>query len=470
MNIRALWAGALTGLLLAGCGGGGSGSGDEAAPVDPAETPPASLVDPSLTQRAVGSTHRLAFAGDARTLGASTCTVDVEVVLTGPGTSVTVASAVPQAADYLVVIPDQTSAKAQARLRSRCNGATASLDEPFQIAASQLTASYVWERVAEHATYPYVDGAGALVFGDRMWLLGGWNPDVRTEFPRTTANWVWSSTDGATWRLDKPNTYDDSFVDGGADWEGRHTAGYTVLGGRMMLFGGDFVSGHYQTDVWSSADGANWTRLPASGATPFEHRLLFGSFRLDDRACIYGGQTLPQYLPDAPIFHSDFWCTTDGMAWQRIATATAPPGRSAVMGEAVLNGEVWIMGGGAYETLTTSRTFMNDVWKSSDLVTWKRVLANAPWDPRIYHNIAVFDNRLWVIAGARVGDALSTNISDAWSSADGFNWYPHTTPWPGRHAATVWVYRDALWLTGGSTGVSGWQIANDVWRMRKSGP
>ena len=37
-----------------------------------------------------------------------------------------------------------------------------------------------------------------------MWLLGGWNPGDKTNFPRICNNEVWSSHDGASWELVKP--------------------------------------------------------------------------------------------------------------------------------------------------------------------------------------------------------------------------------------------------------------------------
>ena len=37
-------------------------------------------------------------------------------------------------------------------------------------------AEYQWINVTNSAAYAPRDGAGALVYGGRMWLLGGWNP------------------------------------------------------------------------------------------------------------------------------------------------------------------------------------------------------------------------------------------------------------------------------------------------------
>jgi hypothetical protein len=57
---------------------------------------------------------------------------------------------------------------------------------------------------------------------------GGWNPKDKVHFPRICNNEVWSSADGKTWILEKPNTfsYDGKTFNRHLNWEGRHTAGY----------------------------------------------------------------------------------------------------------------------------------------------------------------------------------------------------------------------------------------------------
>ena len=41
--------------------------------------------------------------------------------------------------------------------------------------------------------------------------------------------------------------------------------------------------------------------------------------------------------------------------------------------------------------------------------------------------------------------------NDVWHSADGVNWYElPNTPWKPRHAASIFVYDNALWVTAGN--------------------
>ncbi|SVD55437.1 uncharacterized protein METZ01_LOCUS408291, partial [marine metagenome] len=54
---------------------------------------------------------------------------------------------------------------------------------------------YRWINVTQDAAFAPRDGAGALVFEGKMWLLGGWNPDDAKHFPRICNNEVWRSED-----------------------------------------------------------------------------------------------------------------------------------------------------------------------------------------------------------------------------------------------------------------------------------
>jgi len=97
------------------------------------------------------------------------------------------------------------------------------------------------------------------------------------------------------------------------------------------------------------------------------------------------------------------------------------------------------------------------VWSSADGVNWKCHAEHAPWQPRQMHEVAVFDNRLWVLEGWNNG-----NRNDVWHSADGVNWHEvKGTPWTPRHAASVYVFKDALWMIAGNN------MESDVWKLTR---
>ncbi len=88
-------------------------------------------------------------------------------------------------------------------------------------------------------------------------------------------------------------------------------------------------------------------------------------------------------------------------------------------------------------------------------------MEEAPWHPRQYHEVAVYDDRLWVLEGYH---KESGNRNDVWHSGNGVDWQEVSdTPWAPRHAASVFVFDDVLWM------VTGNNMESDVWRLTRSG-
>ncbi|NLX94914.1 MAG: hypothetical protein GXY83_01930 [Rhodopirellula sp.] len=328
-------------------------------------------------------------------------------------------------------------------------------------ASPQQVPDYQWTRVTLEAPFAARDGAGALVFKGRMWLLGGWNPGDKPHFPRICNNEVWSSADGAAWTLVKPNTFLDSAFDPAGDWEGRHTAGYAVFKDRMWIVGGDVNQGHYHNDVWNSADGKTWVRVNRGQDVPWGPRALHYTVVFQDKIWVMGGQTIPQFAKQDEIFYRDIWNSGDGIHWQRVVPEEPYwLARGMIGGSAVFHDRMWILGGGTYDTPTTpTRRFYNDVWSSADGVRWTKHLDAAPWPPRQYHDVAVFDDRMWVLEGYHRNGG---NRNDVWHSDDGVHWHELPgTPWAPRHAASVFVHDGALWMVAGNN------MRPDVWKLER---
>lgn len=335
-----------------------------------------------------------------------------------------------------------------------------------QTSETQLTSApaapiYKWINVTTEAAYAQRDGAGALVFDGKMWLLGGWNPSDKVHFPRICNNEVWSSTNGAAWSLVKPNTFLNKDFDPASDWEGRHTAGYVVYKGKMWIVGGDANQGHIQNDVWNSADGKTWNYVNKDRDVPWGPRVLHYTLVFRDKIWVIGGQTMPGFAPPrTEKFYRDAWTTTDGVDWEQV-TPKEPywSPRGMIGGNVVFQDRIWILGGGTYDTPTTpKRNYYNDVWSSADGVEWKLHTEAAPWKPRQYHDVAVFDGNMWVTEG--YFNEAGGNMKDVWYSPDGVNWTEvPNTPWNPRHAASLFVYGDALWMVAGNN------MQKDVWKL-----
>lgn len=358
-------------------------------------------------------------------------------------------------------VPESVSDTCRLRLSPADAERSSAVSPPLAIDPSRAVPAYRWVNVSPHAAFAPRDGAGALVHRGRMWLLGGWNPGDKEHFPRICNNEVWSSADGSEWVLEKPNTFLDDSFDPRSDWEGRHTAGYAVHRGKLWIVGGDVNQGHYQPDVWVSADGRDWTLVNPDARVPWGPRALHYTVAFRDRIWVLGGQTMPGFAPSEEVFYGDVWNSADGLRWERVEPegSTWSP-RGMIGGAAVFRGRIWILGGGTYDTPTTpTRQFFDDVWSSADGVHWERHIEHAPWAPRQYHEVAAFDGRLWVLEGYS-----GSNRNDAWYSDDGVNWYEvPDTPWAPRHAASVFVFDDALWMVAGNN------MESDVWKLVRGG-
>jgi hypothetical protein len=320
-------------------------------------------------------------------------------------------------------------------------------------------ARYRWLQVTPKAAFPPRDGAGALTFQGRMWLLGGWNPGDKLHFPRICNNEVWSSDDGAQWTLVKPNSFRDGRFDPASDWEGRHTAGYVVYDSKLWIVGGDVNQGHYHNDVWNSADGAEWKHVNQGHPVPWGPRALHYTLVFQGRIWVMGGQTMPGFAPSEETFYRDIWNTRDGVRWNEVKPKEPYwSARGMIGGNAVFQGRIWILGGGTYDTpKTPTRQFYNDVWSSPDGERWTRHVERAPWEPRQYHEVAVFDDRMWVLEGY---NRAGGNRNDVWYSADGVTWHELPgTPWKPRHAASVFVHSGSLWMVAGNN------MESDVWKL-----
>ena len=287
-----------------------------------------------------------------------------------------------------------------------------------------------WVQVAESGPWRPRDSAGELVFDEKMWLFGGYLPELVSD--------VWTTTDGRSWRrhadvpapkginipvcfvhdgkmwmtsndgkfFSSPDGETWSVVHEHPPWAGRYAAGAAVFRGRMWVLGGS-GQGKLHNDVWSSADGADWTLEVAEA--PWSKRQLFGMVVVHD-------------------------------------------------------GKLWLLGGGVtnYHPFCTSR----DVWNSADGVHWTKVVDEAPWIGRIWSNAVSYRGRLWVFGGFRA-EPEWTNLNDVWYSTDGTRWerLETETVWSPRHEVSAYVYAGGLWVIGGNS----WPLMNDAWRLEICG-
>jgi hypothetical protein len=120
-----------------------------------------------------------------------------------------------------------------------------------------------WTLVTDQPPWGALDYYAAAAFSGALWVLGGIHNGV------DATNDVWASHDGgATWsRQPAP------------PWQPRSGHLAAVAAGRLWVSGG--MSGIYQyNDLWSTADGAEWTKGPdVPGAPNILHPTALGPTR-----------------------------------------------------------------------------------------------------------------------------------------------------------------------------------------------
>ncbi len=134
---------------------------------------------------------------------------------------------------------------------------------------------YDWEQVTADAGFTSRDWHGAVVFQDRMWIIGGLHRSAACS--ETYLSDVWSSADGVEWRLEA----EDVFPARG----GHATA---VFDEKIWVIGGtNSWPAATQSDVWYSSDGVEWCR--ATDEHEFSNRYGLAAGVLDGRLFVIGG-------------------------------------------------------------------------------------------------------------------------------------------------------------------------------------
>jgi hypothetical protein len=209
--------------------------------------------------------------------------------------------------------------------------------------------------------------------------------------------------------------------------------------------------------------------------------------------------------------------TTDFRTWKVLSQKSNLPSR-IFRGVVVFENKIWLLGG--YD----GKNYYNDVWNSSDGITWTRVIEHAAWSPRTSGQLFVFNNRIYMLGGGVIdGESTTTPEStrEIWTTTDGkdwtklpdplpsinggtpvvfegrlwligtnrdgafgrssmvtsdlSDWVEHRAPWSPRGGAAAWVFKGKLYMTGGKYSVTeNGQIrfiySNDVWRMEHATP
>lgn len=219
-------------------------------------------------------------------------------------------------------------------------------------------------------------------------------------------------------------------------------------------------------------------------ATSWAPRAGLEVVELNESLFLMGGRTPidPSVVPvfGASIIWGDVWKSDDlGVSWSPILdTNTLGHWPARAYFEAVTkHGQIYILGGQDFNVIPNQgpggpplipvSNFFNDVWSSSDGVNWVQKTApetsNLRWEGRAGLSSIVYRDELYVFGGSKNDDSSIIGpggpariyFNDVWkSSDDGATWQQMTqaAPWEPRAGAAVLVKDDYIYLLGGEDG------------------
>ncbi len=282
----------------------------------------------------------------------------------------------------------------------------------------------------------------------KIFLLGGYQGENITRNIVDYAD-VWSSTDGASWTQLTAN----------APWGKREGQAALYFKNKLWVISGKSDIKGYNTpeknDVWSSTDGINWKQEIASA--PWRGRKQFGATVFNNQMWIYGGTGTNQN-DGTQTFFDDMWKSADGIAWTKVNTDLPATALRYDFPMITFNNKMWIFGGASADP----GIFFNDVWSSSDGISWKPSTTSAPWSTRQSHSAVAFGGKMYVIGG---WNDTAGYLNDVWSSSDGISWTKVATgPFGVRGATQAVSFNNKLWILGGGYDTGALHVTlNDIW-------
>ncbi len=204
-----------------------------------------------------------------------------------------------------------------------------------------------WEQATAAAGWTPRIAAAAVVFQNRMWILGG-TENYYFGDEKSLKNDVWSSTDGKEWKQ----------VTAAAGWSPRAYHQAAVLGNKIYVFGGGNYVPKYEAynDVWCSENGVDWTQLTA--AAPWSPRLWFSTAVYRDQIWVLGG-----WSNNPSRNWGDVWHSPDGQNWTQLKSAASWKERHE-QSVYVFQDKLWLAGGHA-------QPLSSEVWSLELPPDWK---------------------------------------------------------------------------------------------------
>jgi hypothetical protein len=196
-----------------------------------------------------------------------------------------------------------------------------------------------WEVLAEHSELPARVFYGAVVFNNKIWLMGGFDG-------HDYYNDVWNSADAVHWTR----------INEHVAWSPRNAGACVVFKDRIWMIGGGVIDGtkpvnaNEGREIWSSIDGINWAQASDTMA-----RTWGGS------PVVFNGKLWLVGANRDGNFSRAVMVTDDGIKWRDETAPWSPRGAVATW---IFDDRLY-MTGGKYSVAENGEIkfiYSNDVW------------------------------------------------------------------------------------------------------------
>lgn len=278
------------------------------------------------------------------------------------------------------------------------------------------------------------------------------------------ANGTFSSADGVTWETITIGDDGDSGL-----LFARQTAVFGFNDNIWLLGGLKSFAWNPTNSVWNTADGINFTLHETGGDSRWSVRERINAVVFDGKLWVVGGNAYPSFgnLNATGTPYNDVWNSTDGITWSQVTEGAAFTARSnpALF---VHNDKLYLIGGLA------GSTYYNEIWTSEDGIAWTQLNVETPFTGRMGSAGISFKGQLFLIGG-RTAAGITGVSNEIWvSEDDGINWIkvesgdPRALPglYEGRVYPRVFEHDDALYIIGGEyqSEDGAYSQRTDVWK------
>lgn len=147
----------------------------------------------------------------------------------------------------------------------------------------------------------------------------------------------------------------------------------------------------------------------------------FASVVFNDEIYIIGGYDIT-VRGEKDCYREDVYKSSDGKNWTLLNDNTPFKGRRGLRAS-VFDGYIYVVGGFYADDETGERGYKNDVWRSTDGITWLEVSKNlpTPWSPRKDFGMVSTSSAIYIFGGFCQDGTGPQYLDDVWKF-DGSSW------------------------------------------------